>query len=102
MNAQAARRNQVLLGLRHLRRLAFDELHAAGRAPRVAAAGVELVDPCFLAEGVDPSLALRHVDSPDIFTGTFRHKDSLYRLPSFSAMPIWRLKSCDLPGARVK
>src|SRR3712207_7985913 len=54
-----------LLGLGHARRLALGELHPAGRAPRVAAAGVELVDLRFVRERVDEPLALRDLRSEE-------------------------------------
>src|SRR5437016_175603 len=45
---QAARAQNVLFRLGHLLWLAVDELHAAGRAARVAPAGVHLIQLCFI------------------------------------------------------
>src|SRR3712207_4416707 len=52
------------LGLGHLLWLAFDELHAAGGAPRVGAAGVHDVHACVLLDGQNQPLALLDVEGP--------------------------------------
>jgi hypothetical protein len=57
----AARRQHVLLGDRHPIRLPLDELDAAGRAPGVAAAGVQDVHAGVLLDGEHEPLAGVHV-----------------------------------------
>ena len=56
---------------RHPRRLAFDELDAAGRAARVAAARVQDVDVGILLDRQHQALACFHFDGREPFTVSF-------------------------------
>ena len=71
---QAAGLEHVLLGDRHLVRLAGDELDPTGGAPGVAAAGVELVDLGVVLEGQDQALVGRHVKRADPVHRQLRHR----------------------------
>jgi hypothetical protein len=59
--------------LRHSRRLAADEFHAAGRAARVPAARVHLIDARVLLERENETLPLGHVERADFLNRQLWH-----------------------------
>ena len=61
------------LGLRGALGLAVDELHAAGGTPRVAAAGMELIDAGVFLEREDEAFPVRDLERSDVFDGQSRH-----------------------------
>jgi len=80
---QALGLEDLLLGFRHLVRLAGEELDPARRAAGVPAAGVELVDPGLVDQGQDEALPGRNLELADPFDRQQRHGSSL---PSQRAM----------------
>src|SRR5262249_36565132 len=66
---QATGRQDILLGLGHLVRLAPDELHPASRAPGVAAAPVKLIDLGLVLQRQDHAFALRHLEYTSTLDG---------------------------------
>ena len=64
---------------RHLRRLPIDELHAARRAPGVAAARVQHVHLRVLFDRQHEPLSLRHVDRPESLNRQLWHVSLLFR-----------------------
>jgi hypothetical protein len=76
---QARRRDplrgeNMLLRLRHRGRLAGDKLHPAGGAAAVAAAGMELIDPALVDEGVDQPLAGGNFEITDAIDRNLGHE----------------------------
>jgi len=65
-------------GFSHFLGLAFDELHAARCAPRLAAAGMELIDLRFILERKHESFAGRDVEAAGAFNGQFGHECLLW------------------------
>ena len=65
----------LLLGDRHPRRLPVDELDAAGRAPRVAAAGVQDVHVGVLLDRQHQALVCGDLERPVSFDGELWHPD---------------------------
>src|SRR5262249_11548927 len=74
---QAARIQHMLLGRGHHRRLPRNELDAARRAARVAAAGVGLVYLHVLFEGENHSLSLLDFDRWVSFDRQFGHPEMI-------------------------
>lgn len=70
---QVAELEHRFFGLGHLIGFTFDELHSAGGAAGLAAAGVELVDFCFVREGVDQAFILGHFKASGGFNSQFWH-----------------------------
>ena len=68
------RTQHVFLGGRHGVGLPFDELHAARRAPRVPAAGVQLIDVDVLFEREHEALTVFHLDRGITFNRQFGHR----------------------------
>jgi hypothetical protein len=67
------RSKNLALGRRPARWLSFDELDAAGGAPRVAAARVQDIDARILLDRQDESFAIVDVNRSESFNRQFRH-----------------------------
>src|SRR5690606_7373448 len=78
---QAAALEDLGLGLRHPLGLTRDELHAARRAARVAAAGVQLIDARVLLEREDEALSVGHAERAHSFDSQLGHGAELYVEP---------------------
>jgi len=73
MIGESALDDQGLLGFSDLVWLALKELYAAGRAARVAATGMKLIEFRFVAQGVHEPLPGGNFKRSDRFNRQFRH-----------------------------
>lgn len=68
-SGQASRMENVSLGNAYAVRFSSDEFDAAGRAPCISAAGMELIDTSILLKSQHESLAQGHFKLPHTFHG---------------------------------
>ena len=78
--AHSFRGQHVAFGDGHPIGLAFDEFDTAGRAARVAAAGMQDVDPRILFDREHQPLACFYLDTGKSFNGQLWHRVSIIRL----------------------